>query len=121
MDKFKKIRMDIKKIEKKLIRQSSNKKDYSAPRSHFNLHDLNMTSLPKGIGAGNVGSIVWNNKWNRYQKMKEFGRQNEMKNKSMLKKHQGTKSKMDYTREKTNILASYRFATDEDYQQPRIS
>jgi hypothetical protein len=41
----------------------------------------NMKRLPKGIGAGNVGTQVWSDKWKRYNKMKEFGRMNEQKNK----------------------------------------
>lgn len=39
--------------------------------------------LPAGVGAGHVGTDVWNEKWKRYQKMKEFGRLNEKVNKML--------------------------------------
>jgi hypothetical protein len=41
--------------------------------------------MPTGIGAGHCGTDEWNEKWERYQKMKKYGRINEQCNKIMYR------------------------------------
>ena len=63
--------------------------------SHLSPTENKLKQLPAGVGAGHVGTDVWNEKWDRYQKMKEFGRLNEKINKMMYQNKSQTKKTLN--------------------------